>query len=695
MAERIPRRLDMLDLDFEYRSGENNLLADFYRPCLSASISYDRASGYFRSSVMQAAGGALTDFAKRGGIFRLICSPDLTDLEIQAFRDGYASRDTIISEAMDREVLFLLAESSTSSQASLFATMISLGLMDVKIAFRPQENGIYHEKLGIFTDSSLNKVSFKGSANETWSGWHTSGNHESFDVFRSWIDTNEAKRVARHSLYFETLWRGEVSGLEILPFPKIALGRLEAIAQSSFQEVAVRSTHGSRRLLEHQERGVAAWDANGSRGILEHATGSGKTFTALTIIARHVSQGNAALVLVPSKLLLYQWMDEIHREIPQAVMLPCGAGKSVWRKPSRLESFSSPNPELGPRIIVATMQTARTPEFIDRIRASQNLLLVADEVHRTGSTENRAIFRIDAGKRLGLSATPERFGDEEGTNQMLSYFGGILKPPYTLADAIADRRLVPYEYHPHRVELSSEETERWEQASKLINREMGKESGVKSAGPPVFSDRLRMMLINRSRIAKTAEAKVALAREVIGRHFQRGQFWLVYCDNQNQLNDVLAILRQDGFPVNEYHSAMSGDPAQTLIWYSKFGGILVSIRCLDEGVDIPMISHALILASSQNPREYIQRRGRVLRVPPNPADKVLAVIHDALVMPTSLSDEPTQTSLVKSEIARAIQFGSGAINRGAVTTLMQMAVDIGLRIEDLDGVGLEDDDDAE
>jgi superfamily II DNA or RNA helicase len=204
-----------------------------------------------------------------------------------------------------------------------------------------------------------------------------------------------------------------------------------------------------------------------------------------------------------------------------------------------------------------------------------------------------------------------------------------------------------------------------------------------------------MMLIKRSRIAKTASAKIILAKEVLTRHFQRGQYWLVYCDSQEQLNEVMQCLRQEGLPVNEYHSAMAGDPEQTLIWYSKYGGILVSIRCLDEGVDIPLVSHALILASSQNPREYIQRRGRVLRVPHNPQMKSIAVIHDALVMPSSLGDEPSQTSLAKSEIARALEFGSGAINRGAVTTLLQVAVDIGLQVDELVDVGLEGDDDDE
>lgn len=691
----MQRRLDMLDLDFEYRSGENNLVADFYRPCLSASSHYDRAAGYFRSSVLQVIGGALANFAERGGHFRLICSPDLTEEELAAFRAGYKSRDELISQSMDREVSHLIGDAALAAQASLFATMISFGQMDVRIAFRAEESGIYHEKLGIFTDRFSNKVSFKGSANETWSGWHNLGNHESFDVFRSWNDNNEAQRVDRHASYFEKLWRGEVHGLEILPFPEIALSRLKATAKASFREFDVMATHGARTLLPHQVSAVDAWEANGGRGILEHATGSGKTFTALTIISRHVAKGMPALILVPSKLLLYQWISEIQREIPQAVLLPCGAGKNVWRKPGRLESFTSNNVSLGQRIVVATIQTARSEEFLQRLKHSDDLLVVADEVHRTGSNENRALFSINAGRRLGLSATPRRFGDQEGTSLLLAYFGGVLQPPFTLIDAINAGRLVPYEYHPHRVELTQVEAERWEEASKAIRQEFAKEGQGCSDAPREYSHYLKMMLIKRARIAKAASSKIGLAREVLSRHFQRGQYWLIYCDSQEQLTDVMNYLRQDGLPVNEYHSAMAGDPEQTLLWYSKYGGVLVSIRCLDEGVDIPLVSHALILASSQNPREYIQRRGRVLRVPPKPEMKSLAVIHDALVMPASIGDEPSQTSLAKSELARAIAFGSGAINKGAVTTLLQIAVDIGLQVDELVDVGLEGDEDAE
>jgi superfamily II DNA or RNA helicase len=342
------------------------------------------------------------------------------------------------------------------------------------------------------------------------------------------------------------------------------------------------------------------------------------------------------------------------------------------------------------------MQTARSAEFIRRVRGGDHLLLVADEVHRTGSTENRQLFQITAGARLGLSATPRRYGDPEGTAAIFSYFGGRVGDVFTLRDAIAAKRLCPYEYHSHLINLDEHETDKWAIETKKIQRLLARNApGDQSVTLGDMPSELKMLLIQRARIAKQASKKIALAVKILTEHFQAGQSWLVYCDDSSQLSAVKAGLNFKKLPVNEYHTGMAGDPDQTLRWYRRHGGILVSIKCLDEGVDIPEVSHALILASSQNPREYIQRRGRVLRVPPPPTTKTVAVVHDALVITPSLEQEKEQLSLVKSEIARALEFAEGALNRDAKTRLLELAVNLGLDIAQVAETGLEEDADAE
>lgn len=692
----MDRRLDMLDLDIEYRSGEDNLVADFYRPCLSVAQRYDRASGYFRSSVLLAIGMSLLDFVKRGGRIRLICSPDLTEAELEAFEQGYRSREDVIQSALLREIDQVFNDPAFAYQATAIATFIAIGSMDVRIAFSASNQGIYHEKLGIFFDENSNIVSFKGSTNETWSGWHERGNHESFDVFRSWVETGELARVERHVAYFERLWRGEVRGLDIQPFPEVAVEEIRKHAKRALEDLNMPKTAGSRILLPHQDKALTDWHRNGRRGIIEHATGSGKTFTALSALCEHLQNGDPALVLVPSHLLFAQWQDEIQTEIPSAVILGAGAGRTAWKKPGRIESFTTNDRSLGQRVILSTMQTARTADFVQRVRGGDHLLLVADEVHRTGSTENRQLFDLKSGARLGLSATPRRYGDPDGTAAIFSYFGGVVGDVFSLRDAIDAKRLCPYEYHSHLISLDDNETEKWAIETKKILRLLARSTPANeliTLGN--MPSEVKMLLIQRARIAKKASRKVDLSAKILTENFESGQSWLVYCDDSLQLSAVKAALKAKGLPVNEYHTGMGGDPEETLRWYRRHGGILVSIKCLDEGVDIPEVSHALILASSQNPREYIQRRGRVLRVPPPPTTKTVAVVHDALVITPFLEQEKEQLSLVKSEIARALEFAEGALNRDAKTRLLELTVNLGLDIAQVADTGLEEDTDAE
>jgi superfamily II DNA or RNA helicase len=190
-----------------------------------------------------------------------------------------------------------------------------------------------------------------------------------------------------------------------------------------------------------------------------------------------------------------------------------------------------------------------------------------------------------------------------------------------------------------------------------------------------LSDKAKMLLIQRSRIAKKARVKTGLATNVIKKEFTEGQSWLVYCEDSDQLNEMLLKLRAEGLRPLEYHSNMSGEKADALNWFKKFGGVLVSIKCLDEGVDIPAVSHAFILASSQNPRQFIQRRGRVLR---KSAEKNLAVIHDAIVVPIDPESESEQISLLKAELIRALEFANSALNKGAGADLRRIALEMGI-----------------
>ena len=225
-------------------------------------------------------------------------------------------------------------------------------------------------------------------------------------------------------------------------------------------------------------------------------------------------------------------------------------------------------------------------------------MLIADEVHELGSTENSKAMTIESGARLGLGATPQRYGDTAGTLKIFDYFGPVVPPPFTLVDAIRQGRLVPYEYHPGPIRLTADESESWEVATREISREYAR-SKRDDNGNAVISPRLQNMLITRSRIAKKAATKVPYAVKTVVENYIKGQSWLIYCEDQHQLGEVVDALRSRGYEPVEYHTNMKGDADASLDWFKRFGGIMVSIRCLDQGVDIPKISHAIILASSQ------------------------------------------------------------------------------------------------
>lgn len=672
----------------EYRSLKDNPVGGFYRRCLLNSMLYRRAVGYFRSSVFLVVGPSIVEFARRGGMIKLICSPELDPDDIDSIALGYARRSERIAETIISQFDLLLAEPKTTQPARVLATLIAVGSLELKLAMRADRKGLYHEKIGIFRDGDGNCVSFKGSANETWSGWDSRGNFESIEVFCSWRGGLEAQRVRHHEAHFENLWSEHDPDVEVFPFPTSAVEHLKraAFARLDYVEIDQLPLPKRRSALPHQSAAIQAWAGQGYRGIFEHATGSGKTFTAILAIGEHAARGLPTLIVVPSRLLLEQWAEEIRDELPEAAMLLAGGGHDRWRKPRRLKGMTDADPSLGARIVLATMQTASMVEFISNVVSGDHLLVVADEVHQVGSPQNANIMTIDAGRRLGLSATPKRYGDPDGTAKIIDYFGAVVPPPITLVDAIRSGRLVPYEYYPHPVNLTANEADEWTGLTKKIQQEVARQRPDSSGGRPL-SEKAKLLLIRRARIAKKASTKIQLAIDILDANFKTGQSWLIYCEDSAQLDEVSIGLRGMGLDPVEYHSGMLGDRNATMSWFRSFGGVLVSIRCLDEGVDIPAVSHALILASSQNPRQFIQRRGRVLR---RASGKQIAVIHDAIVVPVSGTDDSDQLGLLKGELIRSVEFAGNAINRDAAAELRGIAINMGIDPGSLPDEGMED-----
>ena len=696
-----------------YNKAEHDIADMFYLPCMRHSNYYDRISGYFGSTIYIIAWDALREFIENGGKMRLICSPYVSDEDATALANGYSAKNNeLLAESLAKEVQALFDDPFLTAPAKLLAYMISKGIIDVKIAVptgneSPNARRLFHDKVGIFTDAEGNKVGFRGSMNETYKGLSSDGNMESIDVFPNWLDSRDAERVDDASSFFGKLWSESVPGIIVYQFPSASKEILRTKAEGVkwnelLDEIHVEETKakkwkpsnhvGSRTPRPHQVNALETWVKNNRRGIFEHATGSGKTFTAMCAIHDAFKRNEVVLVLVPSRDLLKQWDRELRETLleDKIYYLLCGDSNNEWKKPGTLVYWTRDGGSTH-RIILATMDTACSDDFVKNVSQGEHLFVVADEVHRLGSPHRRNALNINAGARLGLSATPRRYGDPEGTAALFEYFGGLVPPPYTLDDAIKSGVLTKDFYNPLTITLTQKEQDDWNDVTKQISQLMARMKTNGSTDASISSNtRLKQLLINRARIVKNASGKVPLAINLLLREYVGGQSWIIYCDNITQLKDVLIGAIDAGFDAFEYYADMEGDRDETLRYFSKNGGVLVSIKCLDEGVDIPSTTHALILASSQNPREFIQRRGRILR---NSPGKLFAHLYDAITVPVVESEEtPKSMSIIIGELSRAIQFGLGAENPACVTDLKNIAVDYQIDYNSLQNTGMEEDD---
>lgn len=703
--------------DFNFKSSYHKLDDDiaqkFYLPCMRNASVYKRISGYFGSTIYLIAWSALKEFINNNGHMQLLCSPYLTKEDADAIREGKAAlTDEVLARTFQKELSDLMEQEHLSSAAKLLACLIASKTIEIKLVIARVENledpnieRLYHDKAGIFIDQDGNSVSFRGSINETFKGLSDNGNIESIDVFQSWDGGKDAQRSLEILAGFERVWNGNYDVLEIHDLPETTVKYIrnktaEYHWEQLLDEVKVVVDRAEKwrpnknkdviKLKDHQINALEGWKRANYRGIYQGCTGCGKTVIAISAIRHEIERGKKVLVLVPSKELLANWEKEIRRiitDIDINIFL-CGDGHNDWKSNGNLSLWTSPESTVD-NIIIAIMDTAAKPKFIRAVNAGEHLFVVADEVHNTGSSSHRKFFTTNCGSALGLSATPERFGDPEGTQSIIDYFGAVLQPPYTLKEALRDGVLTEYFYYPKCIMLTPDEQAEWDELTKRISKHfaMSHRNGEAKKRDDSF---LQHMMIKRARILKKAANKVATAVEILRKNYEEGQKWLVYCEDKDQLDTVLTAIKSKDIDAYAYYADMPGDRKCTLKYFEENGGVIVSIKCLDEGVDIPSVTHALILASSKNPREFIQRRGRILR---KSSGKNLSFLYDAIVVPhESSAQEDKSLSIVVSELGRAIEFAESSCNRSAcITDLKVLALKFGVDYNKLINEGYEED----
>lgn len=659
-----------------YSTSDAALLDEFLVPALSRSHRYDRAVGFFSSSLIALLPATMADFVQRGGRMRLVCSPHLSETDLKWLGLDADPVQMTEEDVVAQLVALCEADDLAGALIGAMSSLVHHGALEVKFARPAFGSGIFHDKVGVFTDECAHRLSFVGSANETAAAWSGLGNHEQIETFASWLGEEQEIRSERHSSLFEELWRGARRGVRVSDTASTR-GVLLKVSQPDVIEVAIdrvreivrdrasatpTGSNQPRQLRTHQQQVIESWEQANRRGIVVFATGGGKTLTGLAAARKWASEGRPVLIGVPSVLLLEQWADEIQSELPNVPVLLAGGGhsRSTWER--NLGLYTRNDPSLGGRVVLTTYDTAVTDDFLALANQGPHLMVLADEVHRTGAPDKRKFLTFEAGARMGLSATPERYGDGDGTEAIFDYFGGRLEPEFGIREAIDAGQLVPYDYDFVTTTLTEDEQAEWDALSAQMAQEMARNDGA-------MTDWFRRLALKRSRIMKAATNKASIARQVLDDRQRPGDNWLVYCESRAHLRAVRQLIETPSRRVLEYHSENS-HLAKEIFECFESGGVLLAIKCLDEGVDLPFVNKALILASTTNPREYIQRRGRVLRRAPG---KYSAEVIDVVVV------DEHGLPLVTSEATRAVEFADNASNRAGrvrLEVLLQRALNV-------------------
>lgn len=690
-----------------YNSEEDSILEDFYIPALSNSVSYDRAVGYFDAKMLTSAASGLAAFINNTGHMRLICGATLTEEEYVAIAEGYGERVAIEKlEAQFEQIIESDVSDLFRHQLNALTWLIKHHKLDVRIAIR--KKGIHHQKIGVFRDANDDFIVFQGSANETNNAL-LPFNYETINVFKSW-QPEFKEHYEPHLNSFKVLWANEARNTLVLDFsdvslkilskkcPSVARPKLEneiALWQKHIDTFSLPSPIGVEpyipqkkggtdfKLREHQKKALENWKDNNFHGLFELATGAGKTITAIYgAVKMYQSRKRLFVVIaVPYQNLADQWAENLNMFGIRPTV--CYGGELRWvdALSEKILAFKSGVIKFSAVVVVDATLSSKNHSFYNLIRSLDNdlkghFLFIGDECHHHGAKAISNVLPRNASLRMGLSATPDRGEEDIGNDLIQDYYGDIISR-YTLADALEDGVLTPYEYHLIPVPLTSEETEKYIDLSKKISNLFAIIKNSKNTGDRQNS--LNILLNQRSRLKNGSANKPKALSELLSR-MRPIKHSLFYCaegklddgdqsdeeEGMKQIQLISSVLHQHGWKSCQFTANEKKPQRNQILSDFKEAKIdsLVAMKCLDEGVDIPACSTAFILSSSRKPRQFVQRRGRILRKSPG---KEKAVIYDFFVtLPLeNMDDIEIGRRLLKAELQRINEFASLSLNKAA------------------------------
>lgn len=691
-----------INLKSEYRSLIDDIPRDFYIPLLNEAVIYKRAVGFFSSTALVEVSKGITGLIKNNGSMQLIASPHLSEEDLEAMSKGYSNKQSIIENALIHE-LKDVQSIEDKSRLDLLAHLISENILDIKIALTSQNGsiGMYHEKMGIIEDTNGDKIAFSGSMNESLTALTL--NYETIDVFLSW-DGDQA-RVNNKENAFNSIWNNFEPGVETIEVPNLTQEIIKRYKISSVPNYKIEEDIANTELIinkpshngaivpekiklhKYQIDAIDSWESKNFRGIFDMATGTGKTITGLGALARlsDFTEGKiAAIIVCPYQHLVEQWVEDIELFGMKPIIGYSTSFQKDWKE--KLEkAILAQNLKVKNREFLCLVTTNATfaSDFVqNQIRKiKSDIVLIVDEAHNFGANYLSKTLNDNFKYRLALSATLNRHNDEFGTQKLINYFGEKCIE-YSLERAIEEGKLTPYKYFPIIVTLNDEELEKYDN----LSSEIGKCIIVKN-GKKTLSEKGKMLCLMRARLVAGVESKIPKLEECIF-PYKDDKHILVYCGATRVLNsnedysstdredlrqiDIVTDLLGNKLDMQVSQFTSKEDNREREIIKNEFDRgenlqALIAIKCLDEGVNIPKIKVAFILASTTNPKEYIQRRGRVLRLSKG---KEFAEIYDFITLPREIEDVHSLTefelskykTLVKNELCRAIEFTRLSLN---------------------------------
>ena len=652
-----------LSLRTTYSSIDTELYKELIVPLLAESTKYDRAVGFFSSLWLKEVALGLACFLKNNGKARILTSVKLSQRDWDAIRNaGLGESPQHIVEFAVNQAVDELKENVEREVLGALSWLLQNEILDLRfsIPIGRLDGGIMHSKISLFYDADSNAVAVFGSQNDSS---QASLNEETLSVFTSWGKGKDYFFDYEQS--FSDKWKGNGTTIETVQIPDAARRNLIMVGEQ-YQELFTKKAEKnqpssdklSRKTRDYQEKAIQSWLDNDCRGLFEMATGSGKTFTAISAALRVLDDKKqlAVVVLAPYTHLVEQWTKELEQYDLSPVL--CMGGYSEWQDSVNRKILEYRAGMLKVLCLVATHATASGEKFrqvMDKLPTPW--LLVADEAHNLGASKMRSALPESADYRIGLTATASRWFDDDGTAFLRDYFKKTVIE-YGLKDAIEAGALANYSYFPVCVEFTETELEEYASLSKQISKAIQHSH--------VEDEHVQFLLRKRAKLVGSAEQKIPKLLELVKLHRQQalanGDSYthnLFYCSPGEHAELVAALssidLKVHKF-VYEVSQAERGQILQSFTDAELEG--LVAIKCLDEGVDIPATRRAYILASTSNPKEFIQRRGRLLR---NYPGKQPPEIYDFVIGPwghLNTYDEDLAKSLLRRELPRIVEFNS-------------------------------------